>query len=176
VTQTHEPSKPSTDSVVSSKRSSRLSTLTAVLCTSGGVTKRLTQSGVKRLLTSATRSRKKSKLSGKPKRTRSTPELLLERALRDAGINDWVAEHKFHDTRKWRFDFAWPPKRVAVEVEGGVFSHGRHNRPAGFIADAEKYNAASLAGWLVLRVVPQKGWIENTLLLIRGALMVRASS
>lgn len=54
--------------------------------------------------------------------------------------------------RKWRFDFAWPKWRIAVEVEGGTWSQGRHTRGSSFEADLRKYNAAALAGWLVLRV------------------------
>jgi hypothetical protein len=51
----------------------------------------------------------------------------------------------------WRFDFAWPEQRLAVEVEGGMWSGGRHNRAAGFAEDCRKYNAATRLGWRVLR-------------------------
>ena len=60
-------------------------------------------------------------------------------------------EFKFKDDRRWRFDFAWPLYRVAVEIEGGVWTEGRHTRGEGYIADMEKYNAAGALGWLVLR-------------------------
>lgn len=60
-------------------------------------------------------------------------------------------EFKFKDDRRWRFDFAWPACRVAVEIEGGVWTEGRHTRGGGYIADMEKYNAAGALGWLVLR-------------------------
>lgn len=53
--------------------------------------------------------------------------------------------------RRWRFDFAWPGLRVAAECEGGIWTGGRHVRGAGYEADAEKYNAAALLGWVVLR-------------------------
>lgn len=62
-----------------------------------------------------------------------------------------VAEYVFHNTRKWRFDFAWPSQRVAVEIEGGTYTNGRHVQPKGFEGDCEKYNAAALDQWLVLR-------------------------
>lgn len=62
-----------------------------------------------------------------------------------------VSEHRFDATRRWRFDFAWPDKKVAVEIEGGTHANGRHNRAAGYAKDCEKYNAAAEAGWRVLR-------------------------
>jgi very-short-patch-repair endonuclease len=65
-----------------------------------------------------------------------------------------VTEHRFHVERKWRFDFAWPDLKVAVEVEGGIWTGGRHTRGAGFLKDMEKYNHAAAAGWCVLRCTP----------------------
>ena len=62
-----------------------------------------------------------------------------------------VSEHRFAPPRRWRFDFAWPDRKVALELEGGTYSGGRHVRPDGYAADAEKYNAAVLHGWRVLR-------------------------
>ena len=62
-----------------------------------------------------------------------------------------VTEYKFHPKRKWRMDVAWPDYRLCVELEGGVHNGGRHTRGAGFEADAEKYNAAAVMGWTVLR-------------------------
>lgn len=60
-------------------------------------------------------------------------------------------EHRFHGERKWRFDFAWLEKKIAVEVEGGVYSGGRHVRGKGFEDDAIKYNQAQMLGWRVFR-------------------------
>lgn len=67
---------------------------------------------------------------------------------------DAVAEFKFHDTRKWRADFAIPSAKILIEIEGGVFTGGRHTRGAGMIGDMEKYNAAAIMGYFVLRFVP----------------------
>jgi hypothetical protein len=59
--------------------------------------------------------------------------------------------HSFLASRQWKFDFAWPTLKVAVELEGGTFSGGRHVRGVGYAKDCEKYNAAALEGWLLLR-------------------------
>lgn len=67
-----------------------------------------------------------------------------------------ACEHRFHPERKWRFDYAWPDYLVALEVEGGAFTKGRHTRPMGFLADIEKYNRATALGWRVLRTVPDQ--------------------
>lgn len=63
----------------------------------------------------------------------------------------YVSEHTFAKGRRWRFDAAWTKHRVAVELEGGVWSGGRHTRGSGFEADCSKYNRAALDGWIVLR-------------------------
>lgn len=62
-----------------------------------------------------------------------------------------VREHRFHPTRQWRFDFAWPDHRVALEIDGGTSGGGRHVRVQGFRADCEKLNEAQLLGWIVIR-------------------------
>ncbi len=81
-----------------------------------------------------------------------------------------IRECKFHPTRRWRSDFLWPSHDLIVEVEGGVFTGGRHTRPLGFINDCEKYNEAVLAGYKILRVTSQHiktgealNWIERAL-------------
>lgn len=63
-----------------------------------------------------------------------------------------VREYRFEPPRRYRFDFAWPDFRVAVECEGATYTSGRHTRGKGFEADCEKLNDAAVQGWLVLRV------------------------
>ena len=76
------------------------------------------------------------------------------------GITGAVPEHRFHPTRRWRFDRAWPDAKFAVEIEGLVGgSGGRHQRIDGFRQDCEKYLAALMLGWTVVRV-PQS-WIAK---------------
>ena len=83
--------------------------------------------------------------------SKSNLEDTLELYLRAYDIPPHESEHRFHDTRRWRFDFAWPDIKLAVEVEGGTWARGRHTRGSGFAKDCEKYNAAVLLGWRVLR-------------------------
>ena len=65
-------------------------------------------------------------------------------------------EYHFHPVRKWRSDFAHLPSRTLIEIEGGVWSQGRHVSPQGFVKDAEKYLEAALGGWQVLRLTPKQ--------------------
>lgn len=62
-----------------------------------------------------------------------------------------VHDYRFHPVRQWRFDFSWPDKMVAVEMEGGTFQGGRHTRGKGFEGDCTKYNTATCMGWRILR-------------------------
>ena len=61
------------------------------------------------------------------------------------------AEFKFHSVRKWRFDWALPGIKLAIEYEGIMSAKSRHTTISGFTGDIEKYNAAQIAGWTVLR-------------------------
>lgn len=82
---------------------------------------------------------------------RSPLERLFLDHCRLAGLPEPAAEHPVMAGRRWRFDFAWPTHMVAMEVEGGTWANGRHNRGRGYESDVGKYNAATLAGWKVLR-------------------------
>ena len=78
-------------------------------------------------------------------------------------------EFRFHAERKWRADFAHVESRTLIEIEGGIFikGGGRHNRAAGFIADAEKYLEAFLAGWNVVRLTEAQITAPNVERIIR---------
>lgn|GEM_PF-1410349 len=100
-------------------------------------------------------------------------------------------ELRFHPTRRWRFDFAWPDYNVAVELEGGVFTHGRtrtnesgekvqqksrHLTPSGFGEDCKKYGEAAILGWLVIRLDTKMAKDGSGLDLLVRALTVRGWS
>jgi hypothetical protein len=88
--------------------------------------------------------------------TGSDPEITLVWQLKVSGLPEPVREFRFMDERKWRFDLAWPAHGlIAVEVEGGIYSAGRHSRGAGMEADMVKYNRAAELGWRVFRYSPR---------------------
>ncbi len=83
----------------------------------------------------------------------------LAQQIEWAGLPVPEREWRFSN-RRWRFDFCWPDESLttgsrgplALEIEGGTRTSGRHTRGQGFEDDCEKYNAAALIGWTVLRV------------------------
>jgi very-short-patch-repair endonuclease len=82
---------------------------------------------------------------------RSPGEALLEIHLSEIPGTSWTPEHRFHPDRQWRFDFAELDLKLAVEVDGGIYSGGRHVKGKGFQADMDKLNEATRLGWRVLR-------------------------
>lgn len=87
-------------------------------------------------------------------------EELAKKLLIEITKKEPEEEFRFHPTRKWRFDFAYPEQKIAVEVEGGTWVGGRHIHPVGFEKDCEKYNAATAMGWKVFRVPPKLLTVE----------------
>ena len=111
----------------------------------------------------------KDKTKSKAKATTTASDFFTALCRSDLKA-ECVKEFRFHPIRKWRFDYALPDHLLAIEVEGGVWSGGRHIRPRGFLGDMEKYNAASALGWRVLRVTPDTLHSSATLELIRQAI------
>lgn len=99
---------------------------------------------------------------------RATDDLFV-RLCRDHLGLECVREHRFAPPRQWRFDYAIPDHRIALEVEGGVWTKGRHTRPRGFLGDIEKYNRATLMGWRVFRCTPKTLLTAATLDMLREA-------
>jgi len=100
-------------------------------------------------------------------------ELAMLQQLRALKLDEgMVREYRFDmlSGRGWRFDFAFPARRLALEVEGGSWTGGRHVTGAGFAADAEKYAHAAIQGWRVIRATSDQvrsgiaaGWVQKAL-------------
>ena len=105
-------------------------------------------------------------------------DLLVDAQAAEAGWPKPEREYRFHPTRRWRFDYCWRwPEAtarqgfgvcVALEVQGGIWSRGKHGRGSGIVKDYEKLNHAQANGWRVLQLTPQqvkagelKGWLEK---------------
>ncbi|PJG67809.1 PDDEXK family nuclease [Acinetobacter seifertii] len=115
----------------------------------------------------------KKRRSIKGKRVQSEGEITLARHLKALKIA-FEQEYKFHAERNWRADFLITATNILIEVEGGIWSNGRHTRGKGYLGDMEKYNAAAVMGFKVLRFDTQQvksglaiKQIEN---LVRGGL------
>ena len=88
---------------------------------------------------------------------------------------DFEREYRFHPVRRWRFDFAFPEIKLAVEVQGityfgGRENTGRHHTAKGIEADLEKYDEAMRFGWDVYccsqKMVESGRAIETILILM----------
>lgn len=91
------------------------------------------------------------------------------RALADRFERLWAAadgpaltpEYRFHPERNWRADYCHEPSRTLIELEGGTWSGGAHTRGKGYAEDAEKYNAALVAGYRVFRLTGEMITADN---------------
>lgn len=82
---------------------------------------------------------------------KSEPEELFALQLKATKLTGFERELRFAPPRRWRFDFAHRGLKIAIEVDGGTWIAGRHNRGSSIEKDMEKYNAAVAHGWRVLR-------------------------
>jgi very-short-patch-repair endonuclease len=108
--------------------------------------------------------------------TRVNPaELLLAAQLDRKEFPKFEREVKFHPERKWKFDIAFTDEHIklAVEIEGGIWTKSRHTTGKGFTNDIEKYAEAAILGWTVLRVTTDMVNDGRALELIRRYLQAR---
>ena len=83
---------------------------------------------------------------------KSEAQLVLETHLKELGLLFWE-EYPFCEDRKWRADYALLENgaKVLIEIEGAVWTQGRHTRGSGFEKDCVKYNFAAALGYKVFR-------------------------
>src|SRR5512146_2475838 len=75
---------------------------------------------------------------------------------RAAGIEEPQPEFRFHPKRQWRLDYAWPLRMLGLEIDGGIWTEGRHTRGSGRLKDMEKQSEAAILGYRLLYVTPQQ--------------------
>ena len=63
-----------------------------------------------------------------------------------------VSEYKFNPDRRWAADRCHRFTKILLEIEGGNWSNGRHNRGKGFENDCEKYFDATMRGYTIIRL------------------------
>ena len=102
--------------------------------------------------------------------SKAEAEFLIQ--MRGIGAtNGMEREYRFHPVRRWRFDFAWPELRIAVEIEGVLWQgQGRHQTAQGLAGDCEKYNEAAIAGWRVFRFTQAQVTAGDAFLFMQRAL------
>ena len=100
----------------------------------------------------------------------------LPTQIKIAGLPAPKTEATFHETRQWRWDYAWPDLKIAVEVQGGIHTRGRHTRAKGYTGDCEKLDEAQLLGWLVLWVTYEQIGSGQALAWIERAIRLRTES
>lgn len=104
---------------------------------------------------------------------KSALEESLNNQIRALNLPTPDRELKFHESRKWRFDFAWPLHMIAVEVQGGTWNGGAHGRGSGLAKDREKLNTAQVMGWAVLQFGPEDIRSGAAITFLESALMAR---
>lgn len=108
--------------------------------------------------------------------TASALEQALSQHMRAMRFPEPDQEHRFAPPRRFRFDFAWPDQKLAVEVEGGTWGKSRHTTGKGYGKDCEKYNLAVLMGWRVLRFTGDMVRSGEAVEVIRRAIEIRSAA
>lgn len=112
-----------------------------------------------------------------------TPTLqkILTAGCKSYGLPLPKFEYKFHPTRKWRFDAAWPcgenwtsirrtdgsiiepmGPQLAIECQGGLFKRrgqpqaGRHTQGAALLKEYAKLNEGAALGWTIGLFTPRQ--------------------
>lgn len=95
----------------------------------------------------------------------------IEWALSKYLKNKFEKEYKFDQYRRFRFDWAIPEKKIAIEYEGMFAKKSRHTTVTGYTNDCRKYNLATSQEWKVLRYTALNYMdIENDLIKILNKL------
>jgi hypothetical protein len=121
----------------------------------------------------APRARKKRVAARVPREVHAQEHSFFFALLRREGLPLPQTELAFalSEGRKFRWDFAWVEQKVALEVQGAIWTRGAHGRGTGIARDHEKFNLGCVLGWRLLQCVPKDLNNLATIALIRRALV-----
>lgn len=126
--------------------------------------------------------RAKARKQMPPRQPKTQAERDLEKARAElargqffAALDRWNLprpeyEGRFHHVRRWRFDYLWPDRKLALEVDGGLFTGGAHVQGARIRKTHQKLNMAAALGWRVMVTTPDDLTTPGLLALLRRAL------
>lgn len=129
---------------------------------------------VSKIVRKKVRTGNKKRESGKKSaKSETKPDVFVTFVKQELGI-DLQQEYQFHAERKFRFDYACPELKIAVEQEGGIWlkGGGAHSRPQNILRDMEKYNLATSMGWKILRRTPDQLFQSETIELLTKTLAI----
>ena len=107
--------------------------------------------------------------SARSKPASGLKQAIFARLCVEAGLPEPVAEYRFHGVGMWGIELAWVDQKVGLEIDGGIWSGGRHTRGAGWLKDTEKLNTLACMGWRMLRCTPSDLCRTETVEMVREA-------
>ena len=114
------------------------------------MTNRMSVAEYKELCRKLTKTKPRTQSVRPAKKEQESAEGTLAMQLQALNV-PFEREFRFHSTRRWRADFHIIGRQLLIEVEGGVWSGGRHTRAKGYLGDIEKYNEATALGYQIIR-------------------------
>lgn len=114
------------------------------------MTDRMSVAEYKKLCRKLTKNKPQTRSVRPTRKKHESAEGILAMQLQALNV-PFEREFRFHSTRRWRADFHIVGRQLLIEVEGGVWSEGRHTRGKGYMGDIEKYNEATALGYQIIR-------------------------
>ena len=78
-----------------------------------------------------------------------------------------LREYKLLENRRFRGDFAHLESKTVIEIQGGIWIRGRHNRATGYTKDCERSLLLVADGWKVIYLV-ESMFTEQIFEIIKG--------
>ena len=80
----------------------------------------------------------------------SEHEARFKLQLRANKIYVFKEQYRFHPTRQWKIDFAFPSAKLGIELDGAIFGKkSGHNTGVGILRKMEKSNELQKMGWRI---------------------------